>query len=575
MSLHDSGGERQLILDLADRTGVEFARLSDSTLKRLAKLLDPGLPAVNPLDAWSTGEDSDRIMAGCLREMLSDDAAAIGAVVHDRAPLGRIYPGYVRYMEAAHEASGKPVFLVAARQGTGADPLVVDTTRLGFPVPDTQSLELLIADLNGVLRGKRVPRKEFDKVFAKGINLPGATTLLDIKGDVVTDLHYGSDDGDPDVYCHLVPQTLGPVPWSTTPLAQALITMSEPNGEPYFADPRHVLARAARPLCDMGLKVVIAIELEFYLLEGTPSNPTPKVGRVPGTTQQQDGPQVYSPDELLEVEAFLNEVEASCKAQNIPASAAISEFSPGQFEINLHHVDDPARACDDALLLKRAIKGVARQHDLVACFMAKPFAEHAGSGMHVHVSLLDERGRNVFAAGADEPDSFSNGLRHAAGGLVATMADFMAIFLPNANSYRRLQPGFFAPMTPNWGLNHRNVAIRVPLSGAADKRLEHRTAGADANPYMVVAAVLAGIHHGLSNRVDPGPMVEQGAVVESEVTLPVRWEAALTAFKQSDFAPRYLGEEYARVYAHCQRVMCDRFNAQISNRDYEWYLRAL
>ena len=215
---------------------------------------------------------------------------------------------------------------------------------------------------------------------------------------------------------------------------------------------------------------------------------------------------------------------------------------------------------------------VARRHGLGAVFMAKPFAEWAGCSLHVHVSVTDREGRNAFAS-AGGKGSVSDTLRHAVGGLAATMPESMAIFAPNANSYRRYRPGLFVPLAPNWGVNHRGVALRVPLSGPEDTRIEHRPGGADGNPYLVMAAILAGIHHGIANRVEPGPMVMPGQVIDERAVLPVRWEAALDAFEAGKVLPRYLGERYHALYAACRREECDRFHAQITDRDYEWYLR--
>jgi glutamine synthetase len=440
--------------------------------------------------------------------------------------------------------------------------------------PDVQLLELLQPDMAGVLRGKRVVRGDFAKVFADGVNFCGATTLLDTKGQTFAGIDNGGRDGDPDVISHAVAGSLAVVPWAAVPTAQVLLTMRGADGEGYFADPRQVLRRAAQPLSELGLQPVVATELEFYLLNGDAEEPTPRVGLIPGTRKRQDGLQFASMDDVEDVDPFLAELYAVCRTQGIPAGATLKEFSPGQFEVNLQHVPDAELACDHAVLLKRAVKAVAQRHGLGASFMAKPFAEFAGCSLHVHVSLIDKAGRNVFA-GTSRDGAFSDTLRHAVGGLAATMAESMAIFAPNANSYRRYRPGLFVPLTPNWGVNHRGVALRVPLSGVADTRIEHRPGGADGNPYLVMAAVLAGLHHGIANCCDPGPMVQPGEVVEENITLPLRWEAALEAFEAGSVLPRYLGERYHRIFAACRREECDRFHSQISNRDYEWYLRAV
>ncbi len=231
-------------------------------------------------------------------------------------------------------------------------------------------------------------------------------------------------------------------------------------------------------------------------------------------------------------------------------------------------------ACDHALLLKRAIKAVARQQGLAASFMAKPFADFAGCGMHIHVSLLDADGNNVFA-GQSADGEFSDTLRHAIGGMAEIMGESMAIFAPNANSYRRYVRHAYVPTTPNWGPNHRDLALRIPLSSPENTRVEHRVAGADANPYLVMAAVMAGLHHGITHRCDPGVMTQPGEEVDDAVTLPVSWERALDAFAAGKVLPQYIGELYRDTFEKCRREECDRFRAEVSERDYAWYLRAV
>jgi glutamine synthetase len=459
-----------------------------------------------------------------------------------------------------------------------ADAATAELTEFLARHADTALLEVLQPDMAGVLRGKRLVREDFGKPFGEGVNFCGATTLLDTKGQTFASIDNGGRDGDPDVIAVAVPGSLAPVPWAEVPTAQVLLTMLGPDRDPHFSDPRHVLRRAARPLAELGLTPVVATELEFYLLEGTPATeggaPRPRVGRVPGTGGRQEGLQFAAMEDVEGVDPFLAELYATCRAQRIPAGATLKEFSPGQFEVNLHHVADAELACDHAVLLKRAVKAIAQRHGLGASFMAKPFAEFAGCSLHVHVSLVDGAGRNVFAGSSPE-GPFSATLRHAVGGLAATMAEAMAVFAPNANSYRRFRPGLFVPLTPNWGLNHRGVALRVPLSGPADTRIEHRPGGADGNPYLVMAAILAGLHHGIAHGLEPGPPVRPGEVIEERITLPVRWEAALDAFEAGRILPGYFGEPYHRLFAACRREECERFHAQITDRDYEWYLRAV
>lgn len=440
--------------------------------------------------------------------------------------------------------------------------------------PETRYLELLATDMNGVFRGKRAAVDDAKKIYKSGVNWCAATLVLDSKGGTFDSIPNGGADGDPDVRAHVMPGTLAPVPWARNASAQAIVELTEFDGTPYHLDSRQILRRALQPLTDLGLHPVMAAELEFYLVEHDGHEFLPRMPRIPGSDLPQDGLQYGMMEDLEDVDDFLADLDSWCQAQNIPAGAALAEFSPGQFEVNLQHVDGPLRACEHAVLLKRAIKAAALQNGLAATFMAKPFAGIPGSGLHIHVSLLDDDGNNVFA-GECSDGAFSETLRHAIGGLRAAMGESMAIYAPNANSYRRYVRGAFVPCTPNWGINHRGVALRIPLSSPVNNRVEIRVAGADANPYLVTAAVMAGLHHGITNRCDPGRMIREREEVEDLVTLPVHWPQALDAFEAGTILPGYLGEEFTRLFAMCRREESNRFQTEVSNRDYEWYLRAV
>lgn len=440
-----------------------------------------------------------------------------------------------------------------------------------------ESMDLLVPDMNGMLRGKRVRNSEFDKVMAGGFVFCAGATLGNTLGEVVPGVPYGGDDGDPDLPAALIPGSIVPVPWARKPMGQAFFRILNEQGGHFFGDPRTVLENALAPLAKRGLKPVVATELEFYLLDG--NSPDFRVGTptVPGTDRPQPGTQVYNPDDLFEVEGFLDDVYAWCEAQKVPAEAAISEYAPGQFEINLHHVDDAVLACDHAVMLKRIIKAAARKHGFIASFMAKPFEEDAGCGLHIHMSILDKDGKNYFSQGKEKMalPPFSARLRHAVGGLLKIMPEATLLGAPNANSYRRLRPDMYAPVEPNWGVNHRVVSVRIPESDEKNLRLEHRTAGADANPYLVMAALMAGVHHGMKNRIDPGKMIEQGAKITPKLKIPHRWEAAIDRFERSKVLPEYLGEDYCRYYAMVRRFEAEQYHNQVPQIDFDWYLRAV
>ncbi len=238
----------------------------------------------------------------------------------------------------------------------------------------------------------------------------------------------------------------------------------------------------------------MAVELEFYLVdrERTPEGHA-QPPRQPLTGRREVKTQINSMQELDEYSTVLSAIDAAAREQELPVGTVLAEYGPGQFEVNLHHVDDPLLACDHAIRLKRLVKGVALAHGMEATFMPKPYRDHAGSGAHLHVSVLDAQGDNIFAA---EDPVGSEQLRHAIGGLAATMNDAIAICAPTANSYRRFQPEAYVPLNPSWSVNNRGVAFRVPHGPPASRRVEHRIAGADANPYLLAAIVLAGMHLG-------------------------------------------------------------------------------
>ena len=444
--------------------------------------------------------------------------------------------------------------------------------------PDVESIELLVPDMCGMLRGKRLTRDSFGKLFADEVRVPGSICLLDATGQDVPTIHYGIADGDPDYFCRPVPGTLTTVPWAERPMGQIMASLVDDDGEPLHYDTRTILANAVAKLAGIGLSPTVAIELEFYLLDQDPGpdgHPRPAYSQESG--YRQSTTQVLGTEELFDFEIFLNEVDEACKAQAIPAEAVSKEYAPGQYEINLHYVADALTACDQAVMLKRAIKGVARRNGLLASFLAKPFQETAGSGTHVHVSLYDKDGNNALAGPVDEALGIPAGpaLRHAVGGLVASMAESMAIFAPNANSYRRFQPGMFVPVSPSWGVNNRSAGLRIPPSDEKALRIEHRNAGADANPYLVTAAVLAGIHHGLTNKIDPPPHSVGDQDPGDLPDLPLNWHAALDRFRDGDILPAYLGEKYHRLYDACRRYECVQYHARIQPLDFEWYLRTV
>ena len=429
--------------------------------------------------------------------------------------------------------------------------------------PATATLDIILPDLAGIARGKRLSVGASEGALA-GLTFASSIYGIDSCGVNVDASGLIWEEGDADRPCLVDWTTLAPVPWRDGG-AQVLAGLGEHGGGAFFADPRAVLAGVAGRFSSLGLQAVCALELEFYLLREQARGRSAGPLRVlPDATPGQ----VYGLQPLEDREGFLSRVADFCAAQDLPAKGAVSEYAPDQFEVNLGHLPDPVRAADHAFLLKRAVRAAARAEGLLATFMAKPLPGQSGSGLHVHVSLLTADGDNLFAR--DE-----QALHHAVAGLQATMAEAMLLWAPNANGYRRLRPLSYAPNAPTWGHNNRTVALRIPTSGPAARRIEHRVAGADANPYLVLAAVLAGIHHGLTHALEPDAPISGNAYAQVAPSLPLSWDRAIEALAGATVLPGYLGEAFCRLYRVCRAAERDRFADVITPTEYAWYLHTL
>jgi glutamine synthetase len=437
--------------------------------------------------------------------------------------------------------------------------------------PETRFVDAVLFDLCGTPIGKRVPARDAGKLWSGGVSFCAGITTLDALGACWDVNGIGFSDGDPDATSYPLPGTLVPVPWAEVPTAQLLIAPAPPEGDTHWwFDPRAILATVVARFADLGLKPVTACELEFYFVDPTRD----AMGRISPATPARSGrapeaPRVLAFDKLDEWAGILAEIDAACAAQGVPAGAATAEYGGAQFEVNLGHVADPVLACDHALMLRRIVKGVAARHGLEATFMSKPFADQSGSGLHIHASLVDDQGRNVFDETTPDGDRL---LGHAIAGLQATTYDAMAIFAPNLNAYRRFAPNQFVPVNTSWGVNNRSVSFRVPMGGGQARRIEHRIAGADANPYLVMAAMLAGFHHGLTQQLEPTAPSTGNAGEEADPEMPLKLWSALDRLEGSAILADYLGPRYPAAYAAIKRSEFEAFMAEVLPREYDWYL---
>jgi len=436
--------------------------------------------------------------------------------------------------------------------------------------PDIAQLDAVLIDICGTFRGKRLPISDVGRLFETGMQLPKSVYLMDAKGEMVNPFGRGFGDGDPDGTAWPLPGTLSRVWGDGPPRAQLFATMRNDDGTPVAGEPRAALEQTLARFAELRLTPVVALELEFYLIDKARTaagGPLPPLNPRTGLRERDNA--VYSIDYLDRYRSFLSALNEAAAAQNVPLSAASSEYAPGQFEINLHHQSDAMRAADHAVLLKQIVRAAARATELEATFMAKPYAERTGSGLHIHASIVDEAGNNIFDDGSGEG---SERLRHAIGGLQALMAESMALFAPSLNSYRRFQPDMFAPVNRRWGINNRSAGLRVPVGPGEARRIEHRVSGADANPYFALAAVLAGLHHGLVHALECGPPASGNVSREPDMALPFTIDDALTRLAKASILESYLGRETLALYGETKRLETARFRKIISPAEYDWYL---
>ena len=429
--------------------------------------------------------------------------------------------------------------------------------------PGVQWVDAFVFDMNGIPRGKRIRRSDLLRVVKSGLMMPSSVFIMDPLGNCVPETGRLWETGDADLQCRLLSGTLTPIPVGDGRHAQVVMVIDGQDD----LDPRAVLAKQVERFARAGRTPAAAVELEFYVAKAA-KNGAFAFHHPEGISDDPRRPLTFGFEEIDALSPFIDDIYRICEVQGLPVEAVMKESGPGQFEINLKHRPDAVAAALDGLLLKRAVKAAARAHQLQATFMAKPHQDWAGSGMHIHLSLLDQSGHNLFAG---EP--ISPLFRHALGGLRETMPDFMAVWAQSANAYRRYVPKAYVSMTAVWGFNNRTVALRIPHGNGAATRVEHRIAGADANPCLVIAAILAGISHGIANAVDPGPGVDGNSELIDAPPLPTAWINSLDIFQGSAIVKGAFGPVFQDVFARLKHAERSNFERIVTPLDHLWYSR--
>lgn len=430
--------------------------------------------------------------------------------------------------------------------------------------PGAKAVDIVLTDLHGIARGKMIRRHELEALYTSGRGMPASLFAQDVAGHDVEAALLTFDDGGGDSRCWPVPGTLGLNPASGR--GMVLLQMFDGSGAPVAHDPRGAMMAQIARAEDMGFRPKGAMELEFYLIDAERD----AQGRVQPVNMPLGGRRInttncMSVDELDEMSPFFEAVYDAADAFDLPMESLISEYAEGQFELTLRY-RDLARAADDIILTKQLLKTTARRFGMAVCFMAKPFGDRSGSGMHMHLSLTDKEGKNCFG---DTPEgALSPLMLQAIGGIRATMTDSLLLLAPVLNSWRRFASTVYSPASNTWGQEHRNVALRIPESSPAARHLEHRVAGVDANPYLLAACVLGSALDGIEKGAEPGLPGMDGDV--GYPPLPRHWLEAIESFESSASIKRILGAPLHGALTAVKRAEYEALAVHVT--DVEWSL---
>ncbi|MGY4526342.1 glutamine synthetase [Pseudomonas sp. TE21394] len=402
-------------------------------------------------------------------------------------------------------------------------------------------IECVTPDLNGVPRGKVMTAEGF--LEGRRLQLARGVLLQCIMGGYPPARYYGSDDGD--LVLVADPSQVHRLPWSDDGRALAICDADELDGRPSALSTRGQLKAVLARYAALGLAPVVATELEFFVFAANPDPQQPFQPPIGSDGRRELGHSAFSVSSNNGLRPFFKEVGQCMVALGLPRDTFMHEMGVSQFEINLLH-GDPLLLADQTLLFKHLLKEVALKHGLTVVCMAKPLARTPGSSMHIHQSLVEvASGRNVFS---DEQGLPSATFHHFIGGLQACMADFTALFAPNVNSYQRLCHPYASPNNACWSEDNRAAGLRIPASAPAARRVENRLPGADANPYLAIAASLAAGLHGIQQRLQPAPAIQGEFEVPEHLALPCTLHAALERLKRSALARELFGSEFIEGY---------------------------
>ncbi|MDO1584856.1 glutamine synthetase family protein [Rhizobium oryzicola] len=435
--------------------------------------------------------------------------------------------------------------------------------------PQVEGIDIVMTDCHGIGRGKIIRRHELASLYHSGRAMPASLFGQDVAGDDVDSSGVVLTDGGGDKRCWPIPSTLGMMPH--TGRGQVLVSMYNPDGSAFDAEPRHALVRQVERAAKPGFTPMGAFELEFYLIDKErDSSRRYQPARYALNGRHSVQRNTMSVDELDEMSPLFDVIYQGAAHLGLTLESLISEYAAGQYELTIRY-RDLLRAADDVVIAKRLIRSAARRFGMEACFMAKPFGQQAGSGMHLHLSLRNDVGENLYG---DQPDGrLSPVMLQSIAGIRETVGDTMLVLAPFLNSWRRFASVSYSPASDDWGVENRTVALRVPGTPGKGRHFEHRVAGVDANPYMVAAVTLAGALQGIESKADPGPPVEGHLHSDARAhsSLPQSWLDAIDRAEHSSFVRQALGPMLHQAFIAVKRAEYERLALEVSEAEWDLY----
>jgi glutamine synthetase len=430
-------------------------------------------------------------------------------------------------------------------------------------------VECLVSDLTGILKGKIMPAGKY--LNGGRPRLPDSIFIQTVTGGYPDDedIHFWNP-AERDMELVPDPNAIFLVPWADDPTAQIIHDCYYLTGEPVELAPRHVLKRILALYEARGWTPVVAPEVEFYLVKTNTDSDYPLEPPIGRTGRQESSRQSFSIDAVNEFDPLFEEMYDYCEAMNLDLDTLIHEEGAGQMEVNFQH-GDPLELADQVVMFKRTLRETALRHGMYATFMAKPMADQPGSSMHIHQSLLDSKGRNLFSGDEGEPSRL---FLHFIAGLQRYLPAAMPLLAPNVNSYRRFlrtETSGSAPVNVEWGMDNRTVGLRVPVSPPQAMRVENRLGGADANPYLVMAASLACGYLGMLNQLEARPAMI-GSAWASGSKLPDDIGRALDMMKECKPLADILGERFTNSFLAVKRAEHREYFQVISSWEREHLL---